>query len=157
MRTSMVGALLGARVGLSGIPSRFIDGLEDSDYLISLAQKIADAALERNDESDEWYWPTEMEMDVTIGAADSQESDVPVIADSASNEEDDSDADDAEVQPSAGAFTLVLAGVFLGILIAKLSPSSPARTNYDSGGEDVPTGDGSLGGGASYGSIGGGS
>lgn len=67
MRTSLVGALLGARVGLSNIPSRFLIGLEDSEYLIDLAGQVADAALERSSPHDEWFWPTDSEVNFTIG------------------------------------------------------------------------------------------
>lgn len=67
MRTSLVGALLGARVGLSGIPDRFIEGLEESEHLLKLASTIADAALARGNESDQWFWPSDIDMNITIG------------------------------------------------------------------------------------------
>lgn len=67
MRTSLVGALLGARIGLSNIPSRFLIGLEDADYFVELAQKVADAALERRDLNDVWYWPKDSQMNFSIG------------------------------------------------------------------------------------------
>ena len=57
MRSSLVGALLGARVGLSGIPPRFVDGLEDSQYILELAHAVADAAIARTNTSDAWNWP----------------------------------------------------------------------------------------------------
>lgn len=134
MRTSLVGALLGARVGLSGIPSRFIHGLEDSDYLISLAGKIADAALQHNDKDDEWYWPTEIDTDFTIGSAASSHvsevTQVGVIPHSIRQQH----------------VILVLLGVFLGIVasfiatkISRAAPSqavrlegSSSQTTYDS-------------------------
>jgi ADP-ribosylglycohydrolase len=41
-RAMLTGALVGAQVGLSGIPKRFIEGLEDSAGLCRLAQELAD-------------------------------------------------------------------------------------------------------------------
>jgi ADP-ribosylglycohydrolase len=43
-RTGLTGALVGAQVGLSGIPQRFIDGLEDGDALCALALRLAEQA-----------------------------------------------------------------------------------------------------------------
>ena len=40
-RAMLTGALTGAQVGLSGIPERFITGLEDSEELLALADKLA--------------------------------------------------------------------------------------------------------------------
>lgn len=40
-RATLAGALVGAQVGLSRIPQRFIDGLEDSDVLCALATALA--------------------------------------------------------------------------------------------------------------------
>lgn len=40
-RAILAGALVGAQVGLSGIPQRFIDGLEDSTALRGLAKELA--------------------------------------------------------------------------------------------------------------------
>lgn len=40
-RCILTGALVGAQVGLSGIPKRFLDGLENSEELIGLAEKLA--------------------------------------------------------------------------------------------------------------------
>ena len=40
-RAILTGALVGAQVGLSGIPQRFIDGLEDSAVLYRLAGDLA--------------------------------------------------------------------------------------------------------------------
>ncbi len=40
-RAILTGALAGARVGLSGIPARFIDGLEKAAELTSLAKRLA--------------------------------------------------------------------------------------------------------------------
>jgi ADP-ribosylglycohydrolase len=40
-RAMLTGGLVGAQVGLSGIPKRFIDGLEDSAGLCRLAQELA--------------------------------------------------------------------------------------------------------------------
>lgn len=40
-RAILVGALTGAQVGLKRIPQRFIDGLEQADELLSLAEKLA--------------------------------------------------------------------------------------------------------------------
>jgi ADP-ribosylglycohydrolase len=44
-RATLAGALVGAQVGLGGIPQRFIDGLEESATLCSLARQLA-AAVE---------------------------------------------------------------------------------------------------------------
>ncbi|CAJ1959889.1 unnamed protein product [Cylindrotheca closterium] len=149
MRTSLVGALLGAKVGLSGIPPRFIDGLEESDYLISLAGRIAEAALRHNDEGDEWYWPTEIDMDFTIGSADSATShaseEAPPV--NAISDDDFVGAGGGSFEQQS-AFVLVLLGVFFGIVVSfissrisasSLSPSPterldgpPPQTMYDS-------------------------
>jgi ADP-ribosylglycohydrolase len=40
-RTILTGALTGAQVGLSGIPQRFLDGLEDADVLRRMAEELA--------------------------------------------------------------------------------------------------------------------
>ncbi|OAJ71454.1 ADP-ribosylglycohydrolase [Methylobacillus sp. MM3] len=40
-RAMLTGALVGAQVGLEGIPQRFIDGLEGGAELLTLAQKLA--------------------------------------------------------------------------------------------------------------------
>ena len=42
-RASLTGALAGAQVGLSGIPQRFINGLANSERLIKMAAKVAEA------------------------------------------------------------------------------------------------------------------
>jgi len=39
-RACLTGALVGAQVGLSGIPQRFVDGLENHTELGSLAQRL---------------------------------------------------------------------------------------------------------------------
>ena len=39
-RAMLTGALVGAQVGLSGIPTRFIDGLENAEMLLDLAKKL---------------------------------------------------------------------------------------------------------------------
>ena len=57
MRSSLVGAMLGARVGLQGIPKRFIEGLEDHQNIMALAKQVAQGALGRVTESDAWRWP----------------------------------------------------------------------------------------------------
>jgi len=41
-RAFLTGALVGAQVGLTGIPRRFIDGLENSGELVSLALKLGE-------------------------------------------------------------------------------------------------------------------
>jgi ADP-ribosylglycohydrolase len=41
-RACLTGALVGAQVGLSGIPLRFVDGLENHTELISLAQRLGE-------------------------------------------------------------------------------------------------------------------
>jgi len=45
-RATLAGALVGAQVGLAGIPQRFIDGLKDSATLCELARELA-ASVER--------------------------------------------------------------------------------------------------------------
>lgn len=40
-RAMLTGALVGAQVGLSGIPSRFIDGLREKDVLVEMAKTLA--------------------------------------------------------------------------------------------------------------------
>jgi ADP-ribosylglycohydrolase len=66
MRASLVGALVGAHVGLSGIPRRFIDGLEDALEILALAEKLADASIGRDfgtvDAPDAWDWPSEKDL-----------------------------------------------------------------------------------------------
>jgi len=42
-RACLTGALVGAQVGLSGIPSRFIEGLADGAEIVALAKKITQA------------------------------------------------------------------------------------------------------------------
>lgn len=41
-RACLTGALLGAQVGLSGIPQRFIRGLADGEEIVKLAKQVAD-------------------------------------------------------------------------------------------------------------------
>ena len=41
-RAMLTGALSGAMVGLSGIPKRFIDGLDRSADLLTLANQLVD-------------------------------------------------------------------------------------------------------------------
>jgi len=43
-RAILTGALVGAQVGLSGIPQRFIDGLEGADKWLALARRLAEQA-----------------------------------------------------------------------------------------------------------------
>ena len=43
-RSILTGALVGAQVGLSGIPKRFLDPLENGSELISLAQRLGEQA-----------------------------------------------------------------------------------------------------------------
>src|ERR1700730_1613499 len=43
-RACLTGALVGAQVGLSGIPERFVDGLENHSELVSLAQRLGELA-----------------------------------------------------------------------------------------------------------------
>lgn len=60
MRSSLVGALLGARVGLQGIPKRFLTGLEDYEHILELANSVADVAMKTSaSDTDAWNWPTE--------------------------------------------------------------------------------------------------
>jgi ADP-ribosylglycohydrolase len=44
-RAMLTGALVGAQVGLSGIPKRFIDELENGQELMQLAKKVGELAL----------------------------------------------------------------------------------------------------------------
>ena len=41
-RAMLTGALTGAQTGLSGIPQRFIDGLDNNETLLKLAATLAD-------------------------------------------------------------------------------------------------------------------
>ena len=41
VRAILTGTLAGAQVGLSGIPKRFIEGLEKADEILLLAEKLA--------------------------------------------------------------------------------------------------------------------
>jgi ADP-ribosylglycohydrolase len=41
-RACLTGALVGAQVGLSGIPERFVNGLENHDELVNLAQRLGE-------------------------------------------------------------------------------------------------------------------
>jgi ADP-ribosylglycohydrolase len=43
-RACLTGALVGAQVGLSGIPKKFVDGLENHTELVSLAQRLGELA-----------------------------------------------------------------------------------------------------------------
>jgi ADP-ribosylglycohydrolase len=43
-RACLTGVLVGAQVGLSGIPQRFLDGLENHTELVSLAQRLGELA-----------------------------------------------------------------------------------------------------------------
>ena len=43
-RASLTGALVGAGVGIQGIPERFVTGLKDHERLIALAEKVAGTA-----------------------------------------------------------------------------------------------------------------
>lgn len=45
-RAILAGALAGAQSGLSGIPQRFLDGLEDSPALIALAEQMASRLID---------------------------------------------------------------------------------------------------------------
>ena len=49
-RACLTGALVGAQVGLSGIPGRFIDGLADGQEIFALAQKVAAFSSRANKE-----------------------------------------------------------------------------------------------------------
>ena len=48
-RAMLTGALVGAQVGIDGIPQRFIDGLEQSDALLARAKKLAAQTIARDD------------------------------------------------------------------------------------------------------------
>ena len=43
-RSALTGGMIGAMVGLSGIPERFVTGLNDHERLLDLAEKVADLA-----------------------------------------------------------------------------------------------------------------
>jgi hypothetical protein len=43
-RACLTGALVGAQIGWSGIPQRFIEGLENHSELVSLAEKLGELA-----------------------------------------------------------------------------------------------------------------
>ena len=43
-RSILTGALIGAQVGLSGIPKRFLDGLENSKELVALSEALGEQA-----------------------------------------------------------------------------------------------------------------
>ncbi len=45
-RAMLSGALVGAQVGLAGIPQRFINGLKDAEELVELARSLADQVVE---------------------------------------------------------------------------------------------------------------
>lgn len=47
-RCILTGALVGAQVGLSGIPERFLNGLENSAMLVALACQLGDQAARRD-------------------------------------------------------------------------------------------------------------
>lgn len=59
VRSSLVGALLGADVGLSGIPERFITGLDDVDQIIAWAKQVAIDSL-HGVPGDTWQWPSDV-------------------------------------------------------------------------------------------------
>jgi ADP-ribosylglycohydrolase len=44
-RAILTGALVGAQTGLSGIPSRFLDGLTQRDMLLPLARELAEQVV----------------------------------------------------------------------------------------------------------------
>lgn len=62
VRSSLVGAVMGASVGLSNIPQRFIDGLDDSGQLLAWAKQVADESM-HGVEGDDWEWPSESARD----------------------------------------------------------------------------------------------
>ncbi len=45
VRAMLTGALIGAQVGLSGIPERFLEGLSESEELLMLAENLAEGEL----------------------------------------------------------------------------------------------------------------
>jgi ADP-ribosylglycohydrolase len=47
-RSILTGALVGAQVGLSAIPKRFLDGLENSSELVALASQLGEQAEEQH-------------------------------------------------------------------------------------------------------------
>merc|ERR1711920_1174930 len=58
VRSSLVGALLGAHCGLSKIPTRFVTGLDDSDQIVAWAKQIAKESL-HGVAGDKWQWPAD--------------------------------------------------------------------------------------------------
>ncbi len=40
VRTMLTGALIGAQVGFSNIPKRFVDGLKDKEHLLEIADRL---------------------------------------------------------------------------------------------------------------------
>lgn len=42
-RASLTGALAGVQVGIRGIPQRFIEGLADSERLLEMSERVAEA------------------------------------------------------------------------------------------------------------------
>lgn len=148
MRTSLVGALLGGRVGLSGIPSRFIDGLEDSEHLLALSEKVAIAALNRTNTHDEWFWPTETQMDFTIGgpnAGHSSRADIGMKQNTAATTaflvtpgNGGISQQGSGMTESSAPFLLVvgmLIGLAVSFLVSRVSSNqsrSPSRSLYES-------------------------
>lgn len=57
-RTALVCAMLGATLGASAIPMRWLDGLENGDQLLSLAYTVAEDALDTEHSPDVWSWQT---------------------------------------------------------------------------------------------------
>jgi ADP-ribosylglycohydrolase len=47
-RAILTGALVGAQVGLSGIPRRFLEGLQNGSELTALAVRLGEAAAKEN-------------------------------------------------------------------------------------------------------------
>jgi len=67
VRSSLVGALMGASVGLSKIPARFIHGLDDSENVVAWAKQIAKDSL-NGITGDHWQWPASEDIEATLAA-----------------------------------------------------------------------------------------
>lgn len=65
VRSSLVGALMGASVGLSKIPARFIEGLDDSENIVAWAKQVAKDSL-HGIEGDEWQWPAPGDVEAEL-------------------------------------------------------------------------------------------
>jgi ADP-ribosyl-[dinitrogen reductase] hydrolase len=58
-RATLTGGIVGAMVGLQGIPERFISGLKKADKYLRFAEKVADFAVGQSDYEGVLYNPTD--------------------------------------------------------------------------------------------------